>query len=66
MGLPLILLLFDSSFYKLVMQHYLLLSRNLIYTGLTRAKQLAIVAVSSKVIGLAVKKHEVEQWYTRS
>jgi hypothetical protein len=26
----------------LYMQHYLLLSRNLIYTGLTRAKQLAI------------------------
>jgi exodeoxyribonuclease V alpha subunit len=41
----------------LYMQHYLLLSRNLIYTGLTRAKQFAI--------GLAVKKHEVGQRYTR-
>jgi exodeoxyribonuclease V alpha subunit len=47
------------------MQHYLLLSRNLIYTGLTRAKQLAIVVGSSKAIGLAVKKHEVGQRYTR-
>ena len=27
----------------LFMQHYLLLSRNLVYTGLTRAKQLAIL-----------------------
>jgi exodeoxyribonuclease V alpha subunit len=46
------------------MQHYLLLSRNLIYTGLTRAKQVApqvIVVGSSKAIGLAVKKHEVGQ-----
>jgi exodeoxyribonuclease V alpha subunit len=49
----------------LYMQHYLLLSRNLIYTGLTRAKQLAIVVGSSKAIGLAVKKHEVGQRYTR-
>jgi exodeoxyribonuclease V alpha subunit len=57
----------------LYMQHYLLLSRNLIYTGLTRAKQLAIASLapqvivvgSSKAIGLAVKKHEVGQRYTR-
>lgn len=28
----------------LYMQHYLLLSRNLVYTGLTRAKQLAKLA----------------------
>jgi exodeoxyribonuclease V alpha subunit len=49
----------------LYMQHYLLLSRNLIYTGLTRAKQLAIVVGSSKAIGLAVKKYEVGQRYTR-
>jgi exodeoxyribonuclease V alpha subunit len=52
----------------LYMQHYLLLSRNLTYTGLTRAKQLAIASLapqvivvgSSKAIGLAVG-----QRYTR-
>ncbi len=47
------------------MQHYLLLSRNLIYTGLTRAKQLAIVVGSSKAIGLAVRQHQVGKRYTR-
>jgi exodeoxyribonuclease V alpha subunit len=47
------------------MQHYLLLSRNLIYTGLTRAKQLAIVVGSSKAIGLAVRQHQTGKRYTR-
>ncbi len=47
------------------MQHYLLLSRNLIYTGLTRAKQLAIIVGSSKAIGLAVRQHQTGKRYTR-
>jgi exodeoxyribonuclease V alpha subunit len=41
------------------MQHYLLLSRNLIYTRLTQARPFMIVVGSSEAIGLAVKKHEV-------
>jgi len=38
------------------MQHYLMLSRNLLYTGLTRAKHLAILVGQSKAIGLAVRQ----------
>ena len=34
--------------FPLFMQHYLLLSRNLLYTGLTRAKQLAILVDQPK------------------
>jgi exodeoxyribonuclease V alpha subunit len=49
----------------LYMQHYLLLSRNLAYTGLTRAKQLAIVVGSQKAIGLAVRNDRVGKRYTR-
>jgi exodeoxyribonuclease V alpha subunit len=49
----------------LYMQHYLLLSRNLVYTGLTRAKQLAIVIGSNKAIGLAVRNCQVGKRYTR-
>jgi exodeoxyribonuclease V alpha subunit len=49
----------------LYMQHYLLLSRNLVYTGLTRAKQLAIVVGSNKAIGLAVRNCQVGKRYTR-
>jgi exodeoxyribonuclease V alpha subunit len=36
----------------LYMQHYMMLSRHLIYTGLTRAKQLAILVGPKKAIGL--------------
>jgi exodeoxyribonuclease V alpha subunit len=57
----------------LYMQHYLLLSRNLVYTGLTRAKKLAIVVGSNKAIfqrkgfanGLAVRQNQVGKRYTR-
>ena len=46
------------------MQHYLLLSRNLLYTGLTRAKQLAILVGTTKAIGLAVKHVMDRRRYT--
>jgi exodeoxyribonuclease V alpha subunit len=48
----------------LFMQHYLLLSRNLLYTGLTRAKHLAILVGPPKSIGFAVKRMLDRQRYT--
>lgn len=45
--------------------HYIMLSRNLIYTGLTRAKQLAIIVGSTKAIGISVKQGHQKQRYTR-
>ncbi|OWY64900.1 exodeoxyribonuclease V subunit alpha [cyanobacterium TDX16] len=48
----------------LYMQHYMMLSRNLLYTGLTRAKRLAILVGPSKAIGLAVKQVKDTQRYT--
>ena len=48
----------------LYMQHYMMLSRNLLYTGLTRAKQLAILVGSAKAIGLAVKQVKDTLRYT--
>ncbi|MGH2414735.1 MAG: ATP-binding domain-containing protein [Microcystaceae cyanobacterium] len=45
--------------------HYVMLSRNLIYTGLTRAKKLALVIGSNKAIALAVKQVNQQQRYTR-
>lgn len=50
--------------FPLFMQHYLLLSRNLLYTGLTRAKQLAILVGPTRTIGLAVKRVMDRQRYT--
>jgi exodeoxyribonuclease V alpha subunit len=50
--------------FPLFMQHYLLLSRNLVYTGLTRAKQLAILVGPTRAIGLAIKRVTDRQRYT--
>lgn len=49
----------------LYMQHYLMLSRNLLYTGLTRARKLAIVIGAKKAIGIAVRSTEKQQRYTQ-
>ena len=46
------------------MQHYVMLSRNLIYTGLTRARKLAVVVGTTKAIGLAVKQVKDSERYT--
>lgn len=46
------------------MTHYIMLSRNLLYTGLTRAKQLAILVGQPKAIGLAVKQVKDQNRYT--
>jgi exodeoxyribonuclease V alpha subunit len=41
----------------LAMQHYLLLQRNLIYTAITRGKQLVIVIGQSKALAAAVRNN---------
>ncbi len=46
-------------------QHYVMLSRNLFYTGLTRSKKLALIVGSSKAIAIAVKQVKQQQRYTR-
>ncbi|BAZ37564.1 exodeoxyribonuclease V, alpha chain [Calothrix sp. NIES-4101] len=46
-------------------QHFMLLSRNLIYTGLTRAKRLAIIVGSKKAIGMAVRSVNQKERYTQ-
>ena len=46
-------------------QHYMMLSRNLLYTGLTRAKKLAIILGSKKAIGMAVRSLNQKPRYTQ-
>lgn len=48
----------------LYMQHYVMLSRNLLYTGLTRAKQLAVIVGPKKAIGMVVRQVKDKQRYT--
>ncbi len=46
-------------------QHYMMLSRNLFYTGLTRAKRLAVVVGASKAINLAINSNRHIERYTK-
>jgi exodeoxyribonuclease V alpha subunit len=39
-------------------QHYLLLQRNLLYTGITRGKNLVVLVGSQKALRLAVSRHD--------
>ncbi len=47
----------------IMMQHYMMLRRNLLYTGITRGKALVVLVGQKKAIGMAVKgKVEVRRW----
>jgi len=55
---------FKCVIIPLLTSHYMLLQRNLLYTALTRARELAILVGSKKAIGMAVSKNIVEKRYT--
>jgi exodeoxyribonuclease V alpha subunit len=45
-------------------QHYMLLQRNLLYTGITRAKKLAVLVGSKKALAIAVRNTKAEDRYS--
>ena len=45
----------------LLTQHYMLLQRNLLYTGVTRAKSLVVLVGTQKAISIAVRNDKVAQ-----
>ncbi len=45
-------------------QHYLLLQRNLLYTGITRGKKLVILIGTRKALSIAVRNNKQQQRYT--
>ncbi len=46
-------------------QHYMLLQRNLIYTGITRRRKLVVMVGTSKALAIAVKNNKMEKRFTR-
>ena len=48
-----------------LMTHYVMLQRNLIYTGITRAKKLLVVIGSKKALALAIRNNSVTKRNTR-
>ncbi len=49
----------------LLTQHYAMLQRNLVYTGITRGKQLVVLVGQKKALAMAVKKHLGRRRYTK-
>lgn len=45
----------------LLITHYVMLQRNLIYTGITRAKRICVLVGSTKALGIAVRNQTVDK-----
>jgi exodeoxyribonuclease V alpha subunit len=45
-------------------QHYILLQRNLLYTGVTRGKKLVVIVGTRKAMAIAVRNNKTEKRYT--
>jgi exodeoxyribonuclease V alpha subunit len=52
---------FKAVVIPLVTQHYILLQRNLLYTALTRARQLCVLVGSTRALEIAVKNKQAAQ-----
>jgi exodeoxyribonuclease V alpha subunit len=48
----------------LLIQHYVLLQRNLIYTAVTRGKKLVILVGTRKALALGIKNDKTKRRYT--
>jgi len=49
----------------LLMQHYMMLQRNLLYTAVTRARKLVVMVGDKKSIGMAVRNNRIAQRNTK-
>ena len=49
----------------LLMQHYTMLQRNLLYTAITRGKRLVVLVGQKKALAMAVKNHLGRRRYTK-
>ncbi len=48
----------------LLTQHYMMLQRNLVYTGITRARWLVVLVGSKKALAMAVRNNKIAQRYS--
>ena len=46
-------------------QHYVMLQRNLLYTGITRGRRLVVLVGSRRALAIAVKNRRIEKRFTR-
>ena len=55
---------FPAIVIPLATQHYLLLQRNLVYTGITRGKKLVVLIGQKKALAIAVRNNRTERRYS--
>ncbi len=55
---------FDTVIMPLLSQHFVMLHKNLIYTGLTRAKKLSVIVGSRQALAMASQKNDNESRQT--
>jgi len=55
---------FQAIVTPLAMQQYMLLQRNLVYTGITRGKKLVVLIGQRKALALAVKNNRTENRFS--
>ena len=55
---------FKAVVIPLVTQHYMMLQRNLLYTAVTRAKNLCVLVGSRRAINIAIRNNQVAERYT--
>ena len=55
---------FPALVITLATQHYMLLQRNLIYTGITRGKRLVVLVGQKKALGIAVRNDRPQRRYS--
>ena len=48
-----------------VTQHYTMLARNLLYTGVTRGKRLVVLVGQKKAVGIAVRGGQMKRRWTK-
>jgi len=49
----------------IAMQHYMMLKRNLIYTGITRGKRLVVLVGQRKALAIAVRGSKVDRRWSK-
>jgi exodeoxyribonuclease V alpha subunit len=55
---------FKAVIIPILSQHFKMLYRNLVYTGLTRAKTLAVFVGTRKALAMAIRQQDVSQRQT--
>ena len=56
---------YPAIVFPLLTQHYILLQRNLIYTAITRGRDLVVMVGSRKALAIGVNNNQILQRYTR-